>query len=30
MLTVIYWMKYRAPNGGARESPQVAEGAATL
>jgi hypothetical protein len=26
MLTVIYWMEHRAPNGGARESTQGAEG----
>jgi hypothetical protein len=26
MLTVIYWMEYRAPNGGARESTQGAKG----
>jgi hypothetical protein len=26
MLTVIYWMDHRAPNGGARESTQGAEG----
>jgi hypothetical protein len=26
MTTVIYWMKHRAPNGGARESTQEAEG----
>jgi hypothetical protein len=26
MLTVIYWMEHRAPNGGARESTQEAEG----
>ena len=25
MLTVSYWMEHRAPNGGARESTQVAE-----
>jgi hypothetical protein len=25
MLTVIYWMEYRAPNGGARESTQGAK-----
>jgi hypothetical protein len=26
MLTVIYWMEHRAPNGGARESIQGAKG----
>ena len=26
MLTVSYWMDYRAPNGGARESTQGAKG----
>ena len=26
MLTVFYWMEHRALNGGARESPQGAEG----
>jgi hypothetical protein len=26
MFTVIYWMEHRAPNGGARESTQGAEG----
>jgi hypothetical protein len=26
MLTVIYWMEHRAPNGGARESTKGAEG----
>ena len=26
MLTVSYWMEHRAPNGGARESTQGAEG----
>jgi hypothetical protein len=26
ILTVIYWMEHRAPNGGARESTQGAEG----
>jgi hypothetical protein len=26
MLTVSYWMEHRAPNGGARESTQEAEG----
>jgi hypothetical protein len=26
MLTVSYWMDHRAPNGGARESTQGAEG----
>ena len=26
VLTVIYWLEHRAPNGGARESPQRAEG----
>jgi hypothetical protein len=26
MLTVIYWMEHRAPNGGARESTQGAKG----
>jgi hypothetical protein len=26
MLTVIYWMEHRAPNGGVRESTQGAEG----
>jgi hypothetical protein len=26
MLTVIYWKEHRAPNGGARESTQGAEG----
>jgi hypothetical protein len=26
MLTVIYWMEHRAPNGGARESTHGAEG----
>ena len=27
MLIVIYWMEHRAPNGGAKESTQGAEGA---
>jgi hypothetical protein len=26
MLTVMYWMEHRAPNGGARENIQGAEG----
>jgi hypothetical protein len=26
MLTVIYWMEHRVPNGEARESIQVSEG----
>ena len=30
MLTVIYWMEHRAPNGGARESTQELKGSVTL
>jgi hypothetical protein len=30
MLTVIYWMDHRVPNGGARESTQEVKGSAAL